>query len=360
MKTTFCLGLAVFSLSIVSAENSDHSCPPHIPYQPPSWKNKMRVNALKKIDRFLAWSTSQRLKTFVLVNPPEQKTYDVAIPEINEFDERYGYFSLERPIVGKVTTNPLDLKLVCCLLRTLYDKAPGLKYLELATAEILAKALAYRDLKKGQKIQIPMVAEGSAHLETYTVAQIFNLWHGMPAFGLVPEQPRSSPLLLFRGTDLSMDSERGWASLMSDLDMAGPGLSAFQHAQKKIHAWLTSLPDPKAKVIGFSLGGALAAYTFIYENAWIAPHGSIAFCPPGVSEKVIEDWQLLPEKNKPGFTIYVNEGDIISKIGKLFGTVFELSAKKPLRPLSAHEALMSTRAFFGQSLVDVTKENLAR
>jgi hypothetical protein len=149
---------------------------------------------------------------------------------------------------------------------------------------------------------------------------------------------------------------------MSDLDFAGPGLSAFQNAQEEIHEWLIKAQANgiKAKVMGFSLGGALAAYTYIYENAWVAPQGSIAFCPPGFSEKVIEEWQGLEQTKKQGFTIYVNEGDIISKIGRLFGTVYALSTKKPLKPLSAHTALMSAQTVFFKARVDVDSDYLER
>ena len=322
----------------------------------------MRIKALKKLDQFLSWSTSENLKTYVLNDPLEEETFEVDIPEMRTFAAKYGYFSPLRPIIGKVTTDEVDIKLTCCLLKTLYEKGDELDYLQFATDEVLTKVLAYRDLKLGERIQIPVILQGKIIFSTFTIDHLFNLWHGMPAFGLVPEQREMEPILLFRGTDFSLDSERGWASMMSDLDMAGPGLSAFQNSQEEIHAWLhkVSAKGKKAKVMGFSLGGALAAYTFIYENDGISSSGSAAFCPPGVANKVIEDWQSLPEKRRQGFTTYVNEGDLVSKVGKLFGTVYAFLVKRPLKPLSAHTQLMSAETFLLKARIDVQKENESR
>ena len=322
----------------------------------------MRLKALKNFNQFLNWSTSEKLKTFALEYPLEEEVFEIDIPEMESFAERYGYFSSVRPIVGKVSSTQVDFQLVSCLLKALFEKGDDLDYLQLATAEVLTKALAYREMKEGQRVQIPIIVKGKVSFEKFTIDHIFNLWHGMPAFGLISERRGIEPILLFRGTDFSLDSQRGWASLMSDLDMAGPGLRAFQHAKEEIHDWLmaASATGRKARVMGFSLGGALAAYTFIYENDWVAKTGSVAFCPPGVAEKVIEDWELLPEERRQGFTIYVNEGDIIPKVGKLFGNVYCLSTKKKLKPLSAHTKLMSSETFFSKARVDVEKENTER
>src|SRR5207249_1381181 len=138
---------------------------------------------------------------------------------------------------------------------------------QLASAELLSKVLAYRDLQLGQTIQIPVEIKGKIVLETFTVDHLFDIWQGMPAFGLIPKKKNLSSLLLFRGTDFSLISKRGIASVMSDLDPSGPGLKAFFHARKEIGGWLQAVQaqGKPARVMGFSLGGALAAYTFIYE-----------------------------------------------------------------------------------------------
>ena len=337
-------------------------CPPPYVEKPATWKGQMRIKALKKLDQFLNWSTSAKLKTFALRDPLEEETFEVDIPEIRAFSLKYGYFSPSNPIVGNVTTDEMDIKLACCLLKAVFEKGDDLDYVELATAEILTKVLAYRDLKEGMRIQIPVVSAGKVIFPYFAVDHVFDLWHGMPAFGLVPEQRDVEPILLFRGTDFSFDSERGWASMMSDVDMAGPGLSAFQHSQKEIHAWLEQVAEQgkKTRTMGFSLGGALAGYTFIYENEGISSSGSSAFCPPGVAVKVIEDWQRLPEGRKRAFTTYVNQGDLVSKMGKLFGPVYAFLLNKHLKPLSAHTQLMCAEKFLIKARVDVQKENVGR
>jgi hypothetical protein len=334
-------------------------CPPSIYDRPQTWKDRMRIRALRNFDQFLSWSFSEKFKTYALISPIEENKIASDIPEMRSFVENYGYFSLKHPIVGKVTTDAKDLELICCLLKVLYEKSDDAEYLQIAVGEVITKALAYHDLKIGQIITIPVESGGKIKFEHFVVDHIFNIWSGMPAFGLVPERKGIASILFFRGTDFSLDSQRGWASLMSNLDMVSPGLSAFQHSQSEIHRWLkaVSAKGRKARVLGFSLGGVLAAYTFIYENRWLSDQGSISFCAPGVREKVISEWQLLSEERQNGFTSFVNMGDITSKIGKLFGNVYELSTSKTFKPLTAHTMLISSYPLFSKAKVDVEQEN---
>jgi hypothetical protein len=337
-------------------------CPPVSSEHPVTWKNKMRLRALRKLDQFLSWGTSEKLRSFALNTPLEREIFEIDIPEMKEFVARYGYFSPDRPIVGKVSSDVEDLEAVRCVLQALFKKGDEeLDYLSLASAELLSKVLAYRDLKIGQSVQIPVVVNAQVRDEDFIVDQVFNLWHGMPAFGLLPKNQEVESILLFRGTDFSLVTQRGWASLMSDLDMTGPGLSAFHHAQLEIHEWLKKAKEKgkQAKVMGFSLGGALAAYTFIYEHELVA-NGSMIFCPPGVADKVLDDWMLLPLEKRRGLTTYVNEGDIISKVGKLLGEAFVLAAQNPLKPLSAHTAIMSAKPIFSKTRMNLSKENAQR
>lgn len=215
--------------------------------------------------------------------------------------------------------------------------------MEIAIAEILTKVLAYRDLKKGQTISIPIETDGKLALQLFTVDHVFNLWHGMPAFGLIPKSPGVASILLFRGTDFTFMSTRGWASVLSDLDRSGPGLHAFRHAQADISSWLkkTAALAKKARAMGFSLGGALATYTFLYENELLSDCSSIAVCGPGLTDELIKDWHALPNARQKSFESYVNLGDIVPKAGKQFGTVYCLSVPGvPKPPVSAHTMLV--------------------
>lgn len=351
----FFLFFLLLSASLFSVERTD------LNQDSSSWKLKMRVKTLSNLDQFLHWGVSESLKTYPLVHSFHDQLIEVVIPTIKEFEEKWGYFSALCPIVGNVTAEQSDVDKTCDLLKVLYLEliyAPVKIrpiYLEIASSEILTKVLAYRDLKVGQQIFIPSQKEEKVTLEPYSVDTVLDMGGGMPAFGLIPQNSNFPSILLFRGTDFSLISQRGWASLLSDLDRAGPGLSTFHRAQKNISSWLKKVAalGKKAKVMGFSLGGALAAYTFIYENAELADAGSVAICAPGITDKVLEDWQLLSPQRQSGFVSYVNAGDIVSKVGTLFGTVYCLSPLTECKPLTAHMALMCGREAFSRALVDV-------
>lgn len=359
--------LSIFYLGVISSAFADSdvdiSCPsPSIYDRPQTWKSKVRIRTLKNLDQFLNWSFGEKYKTYALTTSIEEKKIEMNVPEMRSFVENYGYFSFKHPIVGVVTTNKEDLALINCLLIALYEKGESSDYLQIAVAEVITKALAYHDLKIGQSIAIPIEVDGKVRLEWFTVDCIFDIWRGMPAFGLIPKHRGVDSLLIFRGTDFSLDSERGWASLMSDLDISGPGFSAFQRSQKKINHWLKAVKAKKkpARVLGFSLGGALAAYTFIYENQWLSNRGSLSVCSPGLKEKVISEWELIDDEKKKGFISFINMGDVISKVGKLFGHVYALSTDTPYKPLTAHTMLMSGHSSFFKAKVDVEQENESR
>lgn len=314
-------------------------------------KKVLRAKALHNLDQLLNWSINERLKVFPFSHPLEAEEIREDTSAVSQFAKEYGYFSAESPLIANVTEEEKDFELICTLLRSL-EKNFSQKYLEFAVPEILTKGLAYRELKLGQVIPIPHV-RGS---ENYTVEEVFDIWHGMPAFTLKPKKDIFSPILLFRGTDFSFTSQRGWASMMSDLDMAGPGLSTFHNAQENIHAWLvkTSNHGQKPIVMGYSLGGALAAYTYIYENAYLAEKGSVCICSPGVASKVIEDWNQLPKNRQTGLIHFVNAGDVVSKVGTLFGPTLCLSTLDPLKPLTAHTMLMCAESLILKTKVDTS------
>jgi hypothetical protein len=347
------------SLWLISYAFAEQKCSPEKIPERVSWKNSARSWVLHCFDGLLNWSLPESDRTFSLENPLSPPYRD-QVPAIHQFVKLHGYFSPYFPLVGKVTLNPEDMNVVCYLFQTIALEVDDLFLKEITTAEVLAKVLAYRNLKIGDQISFPSL-DGEGKMVEYQVDDVLNLWLGMPAFGLIP-QGEGEPILLFRGTDFSLYTKRSWASLMSDVDMAGPGFYAFQHAQSEIHHWLekTAQQHGKARILGYSLGGVLAAYAYIFENELISDRDSFAFNLPGVSDQVIEKWNELPEERKHSLISFVNQGDPVSKIGKLFGEVYEWSLDAPMKPLTAHTKLITAEPLFYQRRVDIPAENASR
>lgn len=326
---------------------------------PVPWKNRLRRKALYNLDEVLHWSLRGNLRSFVLTSTVPLKVHQNTAQALRDFSHLHGYFSLFRPLVGKVSASLEDIDTACRTLRLIQEEVLEESLREVTTAEFLTKVLAYRDLQKGDLVSLKWEKDVTA--QEYVVAKIFRLWGQMPAFGLIPKE-KGTPILLFRGTDLSLDSQRGWASLMSDVDLAGPGYYAFKKAREEIHRWLVAVAgeQEKARVMGFSLGGALASYTFIFENEWISDKTSYAFNPPGISDKVIALFNEIDSQRQRYFQTFVNRGDVVSKVGKLFGNVSELSTTQELKPVSAHTALMTVHNTLLVHAVDVPQENKSR
>jgi hypothetical protein len=268
------------------------------------------------------------------------------------FQENHHYFS-SHPLIGKVTQNSLDFEIVQSLLFGLHEEMEEPKQRVFTFSEIFTKVLAYRDLNEGQELWIPYVSkEAKPILEKFVVDRVLNLWNGMPAFGLIAKSGKIPPILLYRGTDFSLMTKRGLSSLLSDLDFAGPGKHTYLHAQDLIRSWLIKVQ--KATVMGFSLGGALAAYTLLYEHEHIAkdPHfSSIAFASVGVAKKVHSEWSKLSGGQKSPFMVFITKPDLVPKIGQLFGDVYEIQPNPPLSALMAHLSLMSAQPYMNlQSL----------
>ena len=265
---------------------------------------------------------------------------------ILEFQSKYGYFSPHSPIIARVTDDPKDLIPIIHLFEEIFLSVENSFQAELMCAEVLSKGLAYRNLKPGMEILIPNY-EKKKKMVLYRVDRIFDLGFGMPAFGLVPKTGTAAPILLFRGTDLSVDTLKGWASILSNLHIKGAAYTAFHRVQPLIHEWLVSvaLKGPKARVMGFSQGGILAGYTMLYENEFLSHASSYAFNTPGFFEEVYDEWA---EKQRSMTTI-ITEGDLISKIGYLFGEVYVFYLEQPLNPISAHVGLITTSSLFYRS-----------
>jgi len=331
------------------------------------WVGMMRVKALLSLDKLLALAFDPQTRSYLLLPNQQGIDYQNPIEEYLTFSKKFGFFSIQRPLIGCVSRDQEDINFTNQVLLLINKKISSPRERLIATAEILTKVVAYRDLKKGQEIFIPtMNAKGEPVIVIYAVDTLFDLWHGMPAFGLVPkDNTMQSPILLFRGTDLSLGTKRGWASVISDLNTEGPGLATFLNAQSVIHEWLHKVASigPKARVMGFSLGGVLAAYTVIFERDLINKHPqecSFAFNPPGVAKKVLKIWEALPIDKRCPFAVFVTRGDLVSKIGLLFGDVTEFSLDKFSKPITAHVTLMTAQRRYHLKKIDVVQENQSR
>lgn len=329
------------------------------------WTGIVRTTALESLDKILALAFDYNSRSYKLMNPNKEESVLNSVQEIIEFAKNFSYFSSTRPLVGQVTSEQEDIDLTQKILLEIHSADLPSRDRMIATAEILTKVLAYRDLKMGSEIAIPSVDKrGNSLLMTYKIDTIIDLWYGMPAFGLLPkDQGKSAPILLFRGTDLSLGTARSWASVISDLNTSGPGLSTFEKAQDLIHTWLVKAAKSgqKTRVMGYSLGGVLSFYTLVYETDFINTNShfpSVVFNSPGVSKSVLDKWLALAKASN--FISFVNRGDLVSKIGLLYGDVFELSTEQPLMPISAHVILMSGQSGYRLSRINVEQENLSR
>lgn len=327
------------------------------------WKAKLRARALIKLDKMLDWAIPIKERAYLLQEGQVGFHYVNETSDMVEFGKSFGYFSKTHPIISRVTPYKEDIILTCQLLKQTYRHCKNEDFLEIATGEIISKVLAYRALEEGMVIPIPVVYENdSKELVDYTVDKIFTLWPGMPAFGLAAKKSGVAPILIFRGTDLSLESKQGWASVLSDLDIHGPGLTAFQKSKLELEVWLKlqATKGTKAKVMGFSLGGVLAMYTMIYENALVNERGSMAFNPPGISAAVYKEWQEAAHDDLSSFKVYITHGDLIPKIGKLAGDAYELSLDFAMRPIDAHVRLLCCQPGVYQFSINQFEENKER
>lgn len=321
----------------------------------------------KSWDQILSCTFNYSSRCYHRQSPLEMQKLKNPSTTLKYFSDHFGRFSTSKTLIGKVSSDPDDLDLTKHLLQITFKEVKNPQLCQLMTAEILAKVLAYRELKENTSIMIPTMNE-ALQIEPveYIVDTIFDLWHKHVAFGLVPlEKTHHHPILLFRGTNFSLLSESGRASLLSDLDPDGPGRRLFYNSRSNIKHWLMQLTHQgrKPRVIGHSLGGVLAIYTLIYEHALLttAPHAtSYAFNPPGVSEDLIEEWKDLPIQERPSFITLVTRGDIVSKFGALLDNTYEIFGHKPLPPMVAHEQLVFAQPLSYIAKIDVDKENSSR
>lgn len=303
----------------------------------------LSAQSFKYWEIFLSWLFKYESRCYAL----KEKTlvYENPSDHFNRFARTYREKMASKGIICRVTPQFEDIEKTCDVFKMLYETIEDAQMCEWAACEVAAKVLAYRNLKMGHLIPFPiMTKEGTMEMSTYVVDRVFDLWNKIRAFGLVrSDSGIGAPILLFRGTDFSFMNEGGRASIISDLDPKGPGYTLFEKGKKSLHEWLKA-KNQQGRLIGHSLGGAVAAYTLIHEADLISRDGhecSYAFNFPGVSEALVEKWDALEEK--PRFKGFVCRGDLVSKLGNLFGDIYEVSLQSPLSPIRAHEML-----FFAQ------------
>jgi hypothetical protein len=285
---------------------------------------------------------------------PKSTLFQKPLEEINQFEKKFHYFSLQpligivRPLIGRITDHQESIKVIQKVLYSIHEKVHHPLERSIVTAEMLTKVLAYRDLEKGDKIQIPWIGKNQElKLYSYQVNTVFNLSNGMPAFGLIPHEKEAHPILLYRGTDFTLRTKRGLASLKADLDISGPGYNTFLKARPIIKEWLIFAKKnyQPAAVMGYSLGGILTTYTLLFEKdliSWDPLFASFAFHPPGLSKNLYKKWV---EEKRPPLFVYYHKNDFVSKIGRHVGEVHEVTLEKPLIGVMAHTSLICSKTW---------------
>lgn len=303
------------------------------------------------LNKFLDWMTG--LQNFSYEKGSFLKEFTTAPECLVEFEKKHGFFSNQTPLVGQYTPLKSDQAYVENILSDIdaltLDKETRLFYLQ----EILAKVLAYRQLEVGDELKIPDFDIPNS-FTLYKLEVLFDLGLSMPAYGFVSKDGTKPSILIYRGTHFDLTHKSGVASIIADLDLYGPGYTAFFKIENQLKSFLLKqqLNQRKTVVLGYSLGGALALYTGIFFNEFIDVKHSCAFNPPGVQKKLLK---LTEKKNLLlDFQVYINSGDPVSKWGFLVGNVNILTIDHRMGPLMAHTMLMSS-----QNDLDFFKCNLS-
>jgi hypothetical protein len=297
-----------------------------------------------------------------LSHPWQDQIFTMQLEFIKVFEEKFGCFS-HHPLVGRVSCDKEDVKIVSQLMKTISSCDISIKHKLLMSAEVITKVIAYRDLVLGQELYIatPSVSRPN-NITKYTVDKIFDLWKGMPAFGLIPDDTNESAILLFRGTDGSLKTKESWCSIICDLDFEAPGYKLFQNSQTTLHQWLNQMKQMnlQTRVMGYSLGGILATYTVLRDYDLLSQNycnGSIAFNPPGVTKKMLDQWQKIDDNKKPSFSSLIVKNDVVSMSGHFFGNAYVLTPSVNVNPVSAHVDLITAKQCFYLKLYDEMDED---
>lgn len=300
--------------------------------------SNLRGWSLSKLDSLLNVCFPYQKRSYKVQE--EIKTYRSPL-SLQLFAKEHGYFS-PNPLLSVVSNDKKDAILVQQALESAMEVQSN--WIDFCVAELLTKALAYRDIALQQEIHLPVCnVQNQISLETFVLDRIFDLWYQMPAFGWIPRNPHIPSLLIFRGTDCSLVTKRSLASLISDLDFSGPGFRVFKKSKAQIQAWLEGVKQESraARVMGCSLGGALAMHVFIEHYHLLSQESSVVFHPPGVCQNVKKSWDLLEEKTQKQLVTYIAQGDFVSKVRSLVSSTRILSTGARLKPLAAHTLLFS-------------------
>lgn len=300
--------------------------------------SNVRIRILSTLDSFFGVCIPYQRRSYK--TQKEERTYTGPL-SLQRFAKEHGYFSKEG-LLSLVSSGKEGIRLVQEALENVIEAESH--WQDFCATEILCKALAYRDVSLKQEIKIPVRnLQNQIVLETFVLDRVFDLWQQMPAFGWMPKNPHISSLLIFRGTDGSLTSRRSLASLFSDLDCSGPGFRVFRKSKLQIQTWLRNAKRKTnaARVMGCSLGGALATHAFIEYCDLLSKETSVAFHPPGIFKKTKKSWDHLEAEVKQRFITYVAQGDFVSKVGSLVGDRYVLSIDAQLKPLTAHTLLFA-------------------
>lgn len=231
--------------------------------------------------------------------------------------------------------------------------------------QVLTKVIASKDLSERLLFSIPIILkDGSLVQENFIIDRRFDLWKGIPGYGLISlEHPKEfPPLLLFRATNVSLRDEFAVASIATNFDPHGPSWSLFHHCKQQLVSWLrehTFNGKLPARICGYSQGGALAMYLATYAHNFISKHPyepSLIFDCPGVCLESYYSFNRL--QHPPNLQVFLTKGDVIPKFGLyLFGEVYEIAPNIPLTAKEAHYSLSLLQEKGAIYSVDLDEEN---
>lgn len=306
-------------------------------------------------DRFISSLFSYNGRSYLKGKRVLQST--IPFPEYTSFFHKYSRFGTERGIICTVTDFEEDKKLLSNILSLIAEQYDPPELKELICADLWGKGVSYRALKKGDTF--PFFSSSKRKTLRFSLDTEIPLWKDIRAFGFVSQEKEA--LLLFRGTDISLLSSAGRASMLSDLDPEGPGLAVFHAAQEALSQWLKTQKSVgrEVRVIGHSLGGALACYSLIiFPELFSKQCASYATNYPGVNELLLRKWSNIDKK--PKFIGVVTDGDAVSKCGYLLDDTSVFVAHRKVPPLQSHELLFGAESSFSLYELNAMDENQSR